>query len=952
MIKAPYNFVPLGGKAFYPDWADNISHDIPFEDGVSGCIEYRMKAETPIFVRNGYPNAEYSDRNHPDPTFSHRTRPDGSKEYFIPGTSIKGEIRNVLEILSFGKMTQVQNARFGIREFVDNYGKVIAGVHCGWMHRSKDDEGNVPYRITDCGTPYRIKPEDIDTLYRKELYRFKTTFNGVGQNVVNGDHHESTKEGEERKRSALYKYDNIFGLGLSKRKDCASAIRENLYINFGSEEVNGKKVATHISKGDKNGLNSGDNGYHRNQNVISKDDKNGLNSGTIILTGQPGPRKRDRNGKWTGKYYEFVFPDPKRDAKSLDITQEIADDFITIHKNNYDFQKLWDSALHYGYEIPVFFTLKDGKVDAIGLSGMFRIPSANFIKGAIPADLQSESRKDLAECIFGTSNNSLGFLKGRVTFSPAFACGEATEVETPVKTTLSSPKPSYGPLYVKGGTWNDSKAQIKGRKRYPVRNKPWTNDTGNGNTKTTFIPLKEGVEFAGKIYFHNLRKCELGALISALTFDGHNEADGHGEICYHSIGEAKPLGYGKVLTKITDISVIDNKDLASSLNAAFSKMNIYNTDDKANLASDKEADSHINNCQPSTNGSNLSVNCHNSSYDESNESGKSLNEKKELYLKAFRDIMTDFWGTSDSLKELFAMAKGIPESIDEKFRYMEMSTNRNGNEFSSAKANGEILPMFSAILEDESPGNGYKQDWKRKYECDLRSEIQSADEKAITAKAEEEAKDKIKKAKESLENNDYGSALEICDGLLIMHDLSPQTKKRIEDIHNDALRLKEDTETKNRLQELKDEVNAIFDRAKEATGDDKAKDLNEFITKCQKTPELKNDIDILKKIEVCENGLKRIQTGAMPIEEVFNGYRLASLKAFAEKLKKWMKDSSTTNLNDSQLKFLSEVIKSGISNLNNAGKQDWSNQRRWENIFNGTLSAEKIKALFDASINN
>ena len=931
MIKAPYNFVPLEEKAFYPDWADNISHDKPFEDGVSGCIAYTMQAETPIFVRNGYPNAEYPDRKHPGPTFSHSTRPDGLKEYFIPGTSIKGEIRNVLEILSFGKMTQVQNARFGIREFVNKYGEVIAGVHCGWMWRTKDDDGKAVYRITDCGTPYRIKPEDIDNLYKTRLYDFKVNFTSNNQNVVNGDSLESAKDAEKKKRSALYKYDNILGLGLSKRKDCASAIKENLHIYFDSYDKNGEKIATHISK----------------------DNKNGLNSGTIILTGQPGPRKRDRKGKWTGKYYEFVFPDPKREAKSLDITQEIADDFITIHKNNYDFEHLWDASLHYGYGIPVFFKLTDGKVDAIGLSGMFRIPSANFIKGAIPADLQSESRKDLAECIFGTSNNSLGFLKGRVTFSPAFACGEAKEIEK-VKTTLSSPKPSYGPLYVKGGTWNDSKAQIKGRKRYPVRNEPWTNDTGNGNTETTFIPLDKGVEFAGKIYFHNLRKCELGALISALTFDGHN-ADRIDEVCFHSIGEAKPLGYGKVRIDITDISVVENEDMASSLNEAFNKMTISNTDDKANPASEKEADSPINNCQPSTNGSGWSVNDCKSSDDDSIESGKRLNEKKELYLTAFRNIMmTEFnshWKESDSLKELFAMAKGIPGSVDEKFRYMEMSTDRNGNEFSSAKTNGEILPMFSDILKEKSPGKGYKQDWKRKYECDLRSEVQAADKKAITEKAETEATDKIKKAKECLENNEYGSALEICAYLLNIHNLSPQTKKHIEDIHNDALRLKEDTEAKNRLQELKDEVNAIFDRAKEADGDEKAKYLNEFLTRC-KTPELQKDTDILNKIQFCENELKRLKRSTNSIETEFETYRLASLKAFAEKLRRWLEASSTTNLNDSQLTFLSGVIRSGISHLNNAGKRDWSNQKKWENIFNGILSHEEIQAIFNNASKN
>ena len=53
-IRAPYNFVPLSDKVFFPDWADQISHDIPFSDGVSGFITFDMKAMTPIYVRNGH----------------------------------------------------------------------------------------------------------------------------------------------------------------------------------------------------------------------------------------------------------------------------------------------------------------------------------------------------------------------------------------------------------------------------------------------------------------------------------------------------------------------------------------------------------------------------------------------------------------------------------------------------------------------------------------------------------------------------------------------------------------------------------------------------------------------------------------------------------------------------------------------------------------------------------
>ena len=55
-VKSPYNFVPAPteDEVFYPDWADQVSYDIPFSDGESGEIEFTITAETPIFVRNGH----------------------------------------------------------------------------------------------------------------------------------------------------------------------------------------------------------------------------------------------------------------------------------------------------------------------------------------------------------------------------------------------------------------------------------------------------------------------------------------------------------------------------------------------------------------------------------------------------------------------------------------------------------------------------------------------------------------------------------------------------------------------------------------------------------------------------------------------------------------------------------------------------------------------------------
>ena len=49
-LTAPYRFVPLSALVMLPDWADLVSHDMPFADGVSGELSYRITAHTRLCV--------------------------------------------------------------------------------------------------------------------------------------------------------------------------------------------------------------------------------------------------------------------------------------------------------------------------------------------------------------------------------------------------------------------------------------------------------------------------------------------------------------------------------------------------------------------------------------------------------------------------------------------------------------------------------------------------------------------------------------------------------------------------------------------------------------------------------------------------------------------------------------------------------------------------------------
>lgn len=828
MIKAPYNFVPLENRAFYPSWANHISQDIPFEDGVSGSIEYTIEAKTPIFVRNGY-----TDREKPDYSTFSKTH---NGKFFIPGTSIKGEIRNVLEILSFGKMTQVQDARFGIRDLSNNpegrfYRQKIQNVHCGWLYKQLAEEGSEEYFINDCGAPGRIAPEVIDKHYRTALAAF-------GQNLALNRQYADNDD-EEKLRSAYNKYENILNISLENQD-----IEKRLSGTFSTVPDNYNRIITDFSPNGKKGC--------------------------IVVTGQPS--KRDPESR-RGKYYEFVFFESNTNENEK-VESQIIDDFITIHKNNYDYKNIWKRYLNEGKRVPVFFMRRNGNlgpIDAIGLAYMFRIPTANFIKGAIPIELQSNRRKDLAECIFGTAKESLKQLKGRVNISHAFACGTPNKCGI-VTTVLGSPKPSYGPLYASSGTWNDANAQIKGRKRYPVRTTLLPPNEGTDSQTCKFIPLDQGTSFKGRITFHNLKECELGALIAALTFNGHPE-------CCHSIGEAKPLGYGKVKISIDKLSVISIKDI-------FAK-----TDDPTQQGTD-------------------------------------------YYFNKFKDVMTENigtgWENSNSIRELCAMARGIDANVNNNnFSYLRMSMNRRENEFVINKS--ENLPPFSNILrradvphEIENPD---RPDTNRKYRQTVDEDIKEIDRIACALQ------DILEAIPSLIKRNEINSAEELLAKLNESTDIKIRKQADEYQVQIDKIRENDYSTSRDEVIHAFNETDNIVNGLSGQLNDgDRNNLINRIEQRINSFKELSQRYPIhatefIEPIDRCNTLIQRIRNyghGILPFlpNSPFNG----TLRAYTGRIDRYIRDNGALTDSDKEIIYnnIIEIYPSINERERNPRRGSWS----------------------------
>lgn len=208
----------------------------------------------------------------------------------------------------------------------------------------------------------------------------------------------------------------------------------------------------------------------------------------------------------------------------------------------------WKEKLKIGKEVPVFFHANGDEVINFGLSYLYKFPFSKSVKEVLNHTQNKENRPDLAELIFGFSrkmNNGQESLKGRVFISHAKAI-DNIEVAKETRLVLGSPKASYYPTYLNQSgnkyiTYDDQNSELSGFKRYPIHKNTIKSNADDKTTKieTVITPLETGTKFKFKIVLHNMLPVEIGALLSAITFHKN-------DLCYHSIGMAKPLGYGKI----------------------------------------------------------------------------------------------------------------------------------------------------------------------------------------------------------------------------------------------------------------------------------------------------------------------------------------------------------------------------------------------------------------------
>lgn len=541
-VTAPYNFVPLSNKVFFPDWAGRASQDWPFDDGICGTLEYELEALGPLFVRgeeklvNGKPVQEFF------------KTPDGKAA--IPGSSVRGLLRNVVQIASFGKFAPVNDHRYGIRDLHNPtlYGNhmtvldptargpaaLVPLVSAGWLTRIRDFDDTT----SDDAIVAELRPCSFAKIEYAYLEQLRPGFR------------------PGRKQSAPEKYD---GWGAHP-----------LDVTVQITEPRG--AAARRAKGALGDFS-----------IVTGTP--GPRSGRLVFTGQPqehDPNRIQRSGGGKPKHHDFVFLGEL--DRTVPVTKGRFREFEFIHSDRGQQGRTrsapneewgyWQGRYERGERVPVFFLREGEQLRSFGLAMMFRLAYAHSVVERANANQRDreDPRLDLAETMFGRVTQRDGApgsfsLKGRVSVGLARMV-EGKELSSPVEAVLGAPKASFYPNYVEQAseplaepgaqpsrmngkprwrTFQDGDARLRGWKRYRPQDamiRPPLPPKASDKVKTRFTPIDKGARFRGRIRIHNLRPVELGALLWALDLGGAPGAE-------HMIGMARSLGFGRARLRVT-----------------------------------------------------------------------------------------------------------------------------------------------------------------------------------------------------------------------------------------------------------------------------------------------------------------------------------------------------------------------------------------------------------------
>lgn len=581
-IVLPYNFVPLNDKVIeaesYPGEKIEIENNKykkyplnKYHRGLyTGWIDLEITNKTPLYIRDTLTSDEISKKHEKEKKNERYINSDffspGGK-IKIPGSSLRGMIRTLVEIVTFGKFVNFDGEKkyfyralgdksLRLRDFYKN--KMIAEVNNSGVdyYGMKCSAG---YLYKNNGT-YYIKPAQSKVINGYNISVFKIDLHEIPNSVVFDEYDETYKISQ---RNVYFQY------------------KEDLFWNH-------RGGSLHL--------------FYAKVNDISPSNISGYLEGQIVWSGLFGSKK----------HFQHIILPPHESN-----TRQIPEEVIKDYKNDpfrraVNLVKLADDNV--GKKFPCFYIEENGQIIAFGHTPYFRIPYKYRVKDLVPNNLIDPTKIDIATAIFGNETD----FAGRVFFEDAELVNEQADkcmTDIVIPKILAEPKPTAFQHYLEQGNFNDvrgnytnlkdynSDGKLRGYKLYWHKKKELLDDNWqemiiddekvvesifkikeNGveeliirehdrggekikiniqklnslpdenelkkqilemirkyDTQHTMIKaLLPGNQFIGRIRFENLANIELGALLFVLDLPQN---------CCHKIGMGKPLGLGSIEIK-------------------------------------------------------------------------------------------------------------------------------------------------------------------------------------------------------------------------------------------------------------------------------------------------------------------------------------------------------------------------------------------------------------------
>lgn len=506
---APYNFVPLPEKVV-PAETPLPDHNRYYpEDGekprYTGHITCTLTTESPLYVRCGLTPEQLRQgleaKDQPD--FFYTLSPEHP---VIPGSSLRGMLRTLVEIAAYGKMERVTKQSLVYRAVGDT---------------------------TSLGERYR------ERLMREDRQKYYTPLMEAG--YIEQKRGQWQIRPAQRISGTTFARIRIDAIPRGLERWGATRNASKIWIQLGSYDYKPVRGGfLHIR--------------YANVQRASANPEPGLQSAILACSGR----------MFSKKHEAVIFA---KDAAATPI--DIPDWMVTAYREQIskEQQSLLGDNGALQQDQPVFYQVEDGELVFFGHPMMFRLPYRLSPYDFVPSRLRVEEPIDIAEAIFGyvrrdKQRSGEQALAGRIFVSDAtLAAGQSNVLyDDPITPQiLGSPKPTTFQHYLVQQSADKRQLKhyaskpgqetvIRGHKLYwhkgeigldAIRESDQAKINRAPKQYTQFRPVKPHTKFEFTIRFENLSQVELGALLWVLRI----AADENYRL---KLGMGKPLGMGAV----------------------------------------------------------------------------------------------------------------------------------------------------------------------------------------------------------------------------------------------------------------------------------------------------------------------------------------------------------------------------------------------------------------------